>query len=189
MDHEKSESNTDDEDQNKIKISEISRSNYREVIKESKKATLIAIFANQCHGCQQVEPLLPKIKKALDEEIGSDKVQVVTMDINNEVHFLKNVERTPSFIVHDKRSNNFWELDMEFGKQLTNDERKEAGFYTEEMKQEQRLDEEMDSEGDGDQESKQSVKSQVKRNEDEEIEEIIKVRSINFIKLLTKARF
>ena len=65
----------------------------------------------------------------MDVEIGSDKVDVVKMDINNEVHFLKNVTKTPSFIVHERRDDNFWDIDMMFDKDLTDDERKQAGLY------------------------------------------------------------
>jgi len=34
------------------------------------------------------------------------------MDIKNEAHFLKNIERTPSFIVYQKKGGNFWNVDV-----------------------------------------------------------------------------
>ena len=46
----------------------------------------------------------------LEEELGRSNVQVVKMDIFNEVHFLKNVEKTPSFLLHEKKGNYFWDL-------------------------------------------------------------------------------
>lgn len=46
----------------------------------------------------------------LTEEVGHKKVQVVKMDIHNEVHFLKHIEKTPSFLVHEKKGNYFWDL-------------------------------------------------------------------------------
>ena len=32
------------------------------------------------------------------------------MDIFNEVHFLKHVEKTPSFLLHEKKGNYFWDV-------------------------------------------------------------------------------
>ena len=43
------------------------------------------------------------------------------MDLLNEVHFLKNIEKTPSFLVCDKKGN-FWDIDMQFDKPLGCDE-------------------------------------------------------------------
>jgi hypothetical protein len=35
------------------------------------------------------------------------------MDIQNEVHFLKDIERTPSFIVHQKKDDGYyWAVDV-----------------------------------------------------------------------------
>ena len=46
------------------------------------------------------------------------------MDIRNEIHFLKQIDKTPSFLIYEKRDNNFWDLDMKFGEPLTTEERK-----------------------------------------------------------------
>lgn len=46
----------------------------------------------------------------LEEEVGHKRVNVVKMDIFNEVHFLKKVEKTPSFLLHEKKGNYFWDL-------------------------------------------------------------------------------
>ena len=32
------------------------------------------------------------------------------MDIFNEVHFLKHVEKTPSFLLHERKGNYFWDI-------------------------------------------------------------------------------
>ena len=46
------------------------------------------------------------------------------MDIRNEIHFLKQIDKTPSFLIYEKKDNNFWDLDMKFGEPLTTEERK-----------------------------------------------------------------
>ena len=51
------------------------------------------------------------------------------MDIRNEIHFLKQVDKTPSFLIHEKKGNNFWDLDMKFGEKLTRRERIDAKIY------------------------------------------------------------
>ena len=55
----------------------------------------------------------------LTEEIGHSKVGVVKMDIFNEVHFLKNVEKTPSFLLHEKKGNYFWDLSTSDFEEIT----------------------------------------------------------------------
>lgn len=36
------------------------------------------------------------------------------MDINNEVHFLTNVNKTPSFIVYDNKRESFFDVKLDF---------------------------------------------------------------------------
>ena len=48
------------------------------------------------------------------------------MNILNEVHFLKNVEKTPTFIITDGDS--FFEMDMEFNKPLGTEHDIEKGW-------------------------------------------------------------
>lgn len=52
------------------------------------------------------------MQQYLRDEYNKDQadVNVFRMNILNEVHFLKNVEKTPSFIVCD--GDNFFEIDM-----------------------------------------------------------------------------
>ena len=38
------------------------------------------------------------------------------MDINNEVHFLTKVEKTPSFLVYNKKFDAFFDLNIDFAK-------------------------------------------------------------------------
>lgn len=35
---------------------------------------------------------------------------MATIDIHNEVHFLKHIDRTPSFLLHEKKGDYFWDL-------------------------------------------------------------------------------
>ena len=82
----------------------------------------MAIFSNRCYGCKQIEPLLPQLKRHLQLEYGRD-IDVLKMDIRNEISFLKQVDKTPSFLVYEHKGNFFWDLDMRFGESLTREER------------------------------------------------------------------
>ena len=53
---------------------------------------------------------MAELQQMLVEQVGHRKVSVVKMDIQNEVHFLKNIEKTPSFLLHEKKGNYFWDL-------------------------------------------------------------------------------
>jgi len=44
---------------------------------------------------------------------------LVTIDTNNEVFFLKHVEKTPAILVYEKKGDNFWEVDPMLGQPLT----------------------------------------------------------------------
>ena len=87
----------------------INRDNFKSKLAEN-KLTIIAVFARRCQGCRDLEPKLPEFKRMLEEEVGHKKVNVVKMDIYNEAHFLKKVEKTPSFLLHEKKGNYFWDL-------------------------------------------------------------------------------
>lgn len=52
--------------------------------------------------------------------------QIVRMNLLNEVHFLKKVEKTPSFIITDGDS--FFDIDMQFNQALGTEQDKEAGW-------------------------------------------------------------
>ena len=51
------------------------------------------------------------------------------MDIRNEISFLKQVDKTPSFLVYEHKGNFFWDLDMKFGESLSREERVSAKMY------------------------------------------------------------
>lgn len=40
------------------------------------------------------------------------------MDINNEVHFLSQVDKTPTFLVYKKKYDAFFDLNLDFEKTL-----------------------------------------------------------------------
>jgi hypothetical protein len=44
------------------------------------------------------------------------------MDMKNEVHFLQNVEKTPSFIVYEQKKGYFWGVDIMPNEPLTADD-------------------------------------------------------------------
>ena len=90
-------------------IKQINQQNFAKVLNQN-KLTVIAVFARKCQGCRELEPQLPALKRMLEEEIGHKNVGVVKMDIFNEVHFLKHVEKTPSFLLHERKGNFFWDL-------------------------------------------------------------------------------
>ena len=55
----------------------------------------------------------------MQQELGSSRVQLVKMDIQNEAHFLKDIDRTPAFIVYQKKGGNFWAVDIMIDTPLT----------------------------------------------------------------------
>ena len=91
------------------RVRTINRENFKDLLNEN-KLTVIAVFARKCSACKEIEPKLAALQKQLIEEVGHKKVGVVKMDIFNEVHFLKQVDRTPSFLLHEKKGNYFWDL-------------------------------------------------------------------------------
>ena len=48
--------------------------------------------------------------RSLKEEVSYTSVGLFTMDIMNETHFIKNVEKTPSFLLFEKKGGYFWDL-------------------------------------------------------------------------------
>lgn len=54
--------------------------------------------------------------------MGKSKIELVKMDINNEAHFLRNIEKTPSFIIYHRSAENFWGVDLMLGQPLSKDE-------------------------------------------------------------------
>ena len=68
------------------------------------------MFSRKCQACKEIEPKLPTLKRSLEEELGSKKIGLYKMDILNEVHFLKSVQKTPSFLLHEKKGDLFWDI-------------------------------------------------------------------------------
>ena len=63
--------------------------------------TLIEVYSTKCPGCKRLDPLLLPLKDTIQNS--TKKVQLVRMDILNEVGFLKDVDKTPQFILYDKK--------------------------------------------------------------------------------------
>ena len=76
--------------------------NYKETIKKQ-RYTVIEVYAEKCAGCKQVEPILPLIETKLQKVLGERNINIKKMNILNEVHFLADVESTPSFLVFDNK--------------------------------------------------------------------------------------
>jgi len=75
--------------------------------------TLLIVSSAKCHGCKSLEPLMPWLSGRLRASTNKD-VQVVRMDISNEVHFLTNVTKTPSFLIYDRKREAFFDVDLDF---------------------------------------------------------------------------
>ena len=99
----------DSEYETESPIKEVNRENFQDVLNEN-KISVVAVFARRCAGCRELEPKLPELHKMLAEEVGHKKVGVVKVDIFNEAHFLKHIEKTPSFLLYEKKGNSFWDL-------------------------------------------------------------------------------
>lgn len=90
-------------------VAEINRENFKQTLGEN-KLTVIAVFARKCSACRELEPKLSQLQRMLKEEVGHSKVGVAKVDIFNEVHFLKHVEKTPTFLLHEKKGDLFWDV-------------------------------------------------------------------------------
>lgn len=90
-------------------IKQLNRENFKSVL-DGNQISVIAVFAKRCPACRELEPKLPQLQRMLEEEVGTKNVGVCTIDIHNETHFLKQVDKTPSFLLHEKKGNFFWDL-------------------------------------------------------------------------------
>lgn len=77
------------------------------------------IQSDKCHGCLQVEPHLNAMLTTVSGDVGSDRVQLLKMDIQNECHFLKDIEGTPKFIIYQRKGGNYWLVDLLMDEPLT----------------------------------------------------------------------
>ena len=93
----------------------VNGSNCKEVFSKSKQ-TVIYVSKPRCFGCKEIEPLLSHLNQSLLRKFNNAEVQLVKMDINNEVHFLTKVEKTPSFLVYNKKFDAFFDLNIDFSK-------------------------------------------------------------------------
>ena len=83
----------------------VSRDNYAALLKKE-PYTVIEVFSRKCPGCRRIEPLLPGLGARIKEQRG----QLVRMNVLNEVSFLKNVDKTPSFLVYSRKKGTFTPL-------------------------------------------------------------------------------
>ena len=79
---------------------------YQQALKSS-PYTLIEVFSKKCPGCRRIDPLMPKLQSRLKDTKGGE---LVRMDVLNEVSFLKNVDKTPSFLVYSRKRGTFTPL-------------------------------------------------------------------------------
>jgi hypothetical protein len=63
--------------------------------------TVVVVGSQRCQGCRQIEPHLAHLQRQIKLEFG-DAANLVQIDTNNEVFFLKHVERTPAILVYEK---------------------------------------------------------------------------------------
>ena len=112
------ESESTENESEESTVRTLNRENFKQVLNAS-KLTVIAVFARKCQACRDIEPKLAQLKRMLEEEVGQNKVNVVKIDIFNEVHFLKQVDKTPSFLLHEKKGNYFWDLQTSNFEEIT----------------------------------------------------------------------
>lgn len=84
-------------------ILSLNRDNYEHILKQSVH-TVIEVYSKKCPGCKRLDPIMPALQRALPQ------AQVVRMDALNEVSFLKNVDKTPTFLVYSRSSGKFEKL-------------------------------------------------------------------------------
>ncbi|TNV85361.1 hypothetical protein FGO68_gene3696 [Halteria grandinella] len=89
-------------------IQEVNRENYSNIFK-NKEYTVVEVYAKRCPGCKHIDPIIPSIKERLDEK----KTQLVRVDVLNEVPFLKNIDKTPSFLLFNRRKGTYTLVDTQ----------------------------------------------------------------------------
>lgn len=80
--------------------------NYQQALK-THAYTLVEVYSKKCPGCRRIDPLMPKLQSRLKDTKGGE---LVRMDVLNEVSFLKNVDKTPSFLVYSRKRGTFTPL-------------------------------------------------------------------------------
>jgi hypothetical protein len=95
---------------------------------------------------------------------------VVKIDINNEVLFLKQLEKTPSFVIYQKKGNYFWDLDLKLSQELSEEERKKYN----EIKKTLQVD--------------SMSKPEEQSETDKYLQEVIEWRSTDFINVLQRLK-
>lgn len=85
--------------------SDVNQSNYKEFF-DKQRFSVLEVYGTKCAGCKQVEPLLTTLQQNLG-------VPVAKIDILNEVPFLADIERTPTFLIFDSKKTRFHEVNLE----------------------------------------------------------------------------
>jgi len=98
----------DEEDTDQIPI--ITLSSWPKLVKDSPSRYIaIEIYAQTCLGCKQLDPLLPSLqKRLLPQDISLCQVNLMT-----ELPWLVDIEKTPSFLIYDKKRNMFKLIDTD----------------------------------------------------------------------------
>ncbi|CDW83935.1 UNKNOWN [Stylonychia lemnae] len=90
-------------------VPKLNRENYKQQLNQ-KEVSIIEVYANNCPGCKKVDSIMSNLKSKLESESKSSQ-QLVKMNALNEVGFLKDIEKTPSFLVYSKKKNSFVQVD------------------------------------------------------------------------------
>lgn len=83
-------------------IPTLNRDNYQSLLGQ-RDVTVIEVFSKKCPGCKRIDPLMPSLKERLQK----DNIQLARIDVLNEVGFLKNIEKTPTFLVYSRKRKAF----------------------------------------------------------------------------------
>lgn len=71
---------------------------------------MLIVGAPKCVGCREFERWHEHLQGRLENEFGT-QIQLRLIDVRNELHFLRDIEKTPAFVVHERRGNFFWDVD------------------------------------------------------------------------------
>eukprot|EP00347_Sterkiella_histriomuscorum_P001728 403370913 len=83
-------------------IPTLNRENYKQLL-ASKDITIIEVFANKCPACRKIDTIMPTLRDQLE----SKSTQITRINVFNEVSFLKDIDKTPCFLVYNKKKGSF----------------------------------------------------------------------------------
>ena len=94
----------------KDEIPKVAHESWDQIISKTKGRYLaIEVVAQSCQGCKSIEVILPKLKDSLSKH----DISLCQVNLMTELPWLQDIQVTPSFILYDKRTKLFKDVNTE----------------------------------------------------------------------------